>query len=149
MRTSSTLVCFSLFAILSGPSFAQAPAASEPSAEKIPPFIFEGLHQLADQHPDEAEKAWARGTVTPQQAKYANQLRSIMLSAGAYQYSNVVRVQDIAPRLRVIYLVLNFERLPNIARFLLYKSSDGWVLIDHEFNIDERILKPAAQPEHQ
>lgn len=145
MRISSTLLCFSLFAILSVPSFAQAPDPSEPAAEKIPPFIFEGLHQLAGQHPEEAEKAWARGTVLPEQATYANQLRSMMLSGGAYQHSDVVSVQDITPRLRVIYLVMNFERLPNIARFLVYKSTDGWVLIDHEFNIDERIFEPAAQ----
>jgi hypothetical protein len=149
MRISSTILCFGLFAVLPLPSSAQTQVASEPAAEKVPPLIYEGLHQLANQHPEEAERAWARGTVTPEQATYANQLRTMMLSAGAYQYSDVVSVQDIAPRLRVIYLVLNFEKLPNIARFLLYKSSDGWVLIDHKFNIDERIFEPVAQPEHQ
>lgn len=146
MRISSVLACFTLFAVLSVPSFAQTPEPGQ-SVERVPPFIYEGLHQLAGQHPEEAEKAWGRGIVTPDQAVYATQLRSFMLNAGAYQNSDVISVQNLTPRLRVIYMVLNFERLPNIARFLVYRSTDGWVLIDHKFGVDEQILESVPQQE--
>lgn len=147
MRISSILTCVTVCVVLCTRSFAQPPEPGQ-TGERVPPFIYEGLHQLAGQHPEEAEKAWGRGVVTPEQAVYASQLRSFMLNAGAYQNSDVISVQNLTPRLRVIYMVLNFERLPNIARFLVYRSTDGWVLIDHKFEVDEQIFESAAQ-QHQ
>jgi len=116
----------------------------------MPSFLLEGLHELANQNPEEAEKAWVRGTISAdEQAIYANQIRSVMASAGPYQNFDVVSVHDFTGRLRVIYLVLNFERMPNIARFLLYRTGNGWVLIDQQFNVDARTLEPAAQSGNQ
>lgn len=149
MRISSLVVSFALLAIPSFPAFAQAPAAVEPAFEKIPPFILEGLHQLALQKPVEAERAWATGTPAATAEPNASALRSVMADCGLYQNFDVVNVQDITPHLRVVYLALNFERRPSIARFLLYRTRDGWILIDHRFNVDERIFEPWAQPAAQ
>ncbi len=146
MRISSFVVSLSLLTVLSIPSFAQAPSAVEPAAAKIPTFILEGLHQLALQNPDGAERAWLTGTAAEPDARA---LRSLMADIGAYQNFDVVKAQDLTPHLRVIYLALNFERQPNIVRFLLYRTTNGWILIDHRFNIDERIFEPLAQPAGQ
>jgi len=146
MRISPTLVSFSLFALLSLPSFAQTPPSGEPAAEKIPLFIIDGLHKLSDQSPEEAVKAWTRGADTDVQTWQADELRKFMMFSGAYQNFDVVSIQDITPRLRVIYLALNFEKRPNIVRLLLYKSSDGWVLIDHQFDIQAGIFEPLTLP---
>lgn len=148
MRISSFVARFSLATILSIPSFAQAPATGEPAIAKVPHFILEGLHQLAMQKPEDAEKAWATGTPAANEPN-AYALRAVLTDCGAYQDFDVLNVQDLTPHLRVIYLALNFERLPNIARFLLYRTRDGWILIDHKFNIDERIFEPLAQPAAQ
>ena len=149
MRISSFVASFSLLTILSIPSIAQAPVSGEPASARIPAFIFEGLHQLAMGKPEEAERAWATGTPAALEEPNARALRSVMADSGAYQNFDVVNVQDLTPHLRVIYLALNFERLPNIARFLLYRTTNGWILIDHRFNIDERIFEPLAQPAGQ
>jgi hypothetical protein len=145
MRISSFVVSLSLVTILSIPTLAQAPASGEPAAAKIPHFILEGLHQLALQKPEEAERAWAIGTPAAESPD-ARALRSVVADSGAYQNFDVVSVQDLTTHLRVVYIALDFERLPNIARFLLYSTANGWILIDHRFNIDERVFEPLAQP---
>ncbi|MFZ0338032.1 MAG: hypothetical protein WAL45_08375 [Terracidiphilus sp.] len=143
MRISSFVVSLSLLTVLSIPSFAQAPSEVDPAGARIPAFILEGLHQLALQNPDGAERAWSTGTSAEPDARA---LRSLMADVGAYQNFDVVKAQDLTPHLRVIYLALNFERQPDIVRFLLYRTTNGWILIDHRFNIDERIFEPLAQP---
>jgi hypothetical protein len=148
MRVSSFVASFSLLTILSIPSFAQTPAPVEPVSAKIPAFILEGLHQLAMQKPEEAEGAWATGTPAAREPN-VNDLRIVIDNCGAYQNFDVVNVQDLTPHLRVIYLALNFERRPNIAKFLLYRTTNGWILIDHRFNIDERIFETSIQPADQ
>jgi hypothetical protein len=148
MRISSFVVSLSLLTILSIPAFAQAPSAVEPASAKIPTFILEGLHQLAMGKPEEAEQAWAIGTPAAREPN-ANALHLVLDNSGAYQNFDVVNVQDLTPHLRVIYLALNFERRPNIARFLLYRTTNGWILIDHRFNIDDRIFETSVQPAGQ
>jgi hypothetical protein len=145
MRISTFVANCSLFTILSIPLFAQAPAPGEPAIAKVPHFILEGLHQLAMDKPEEAESAWAIGTPAEKNPN-VSALRVVIENSGAYQNFDVVNVQDLTPHLRVIYLALNFERRPNIVRFLLYQTTNGWILIDHKFNIDERIFEPVAQP---
>jgi hypothetical protein len=146
MRIATTLVCLSLFALLPLSSRAQSPASSRPVAASLPPFLLEGLHQLANQKPEEAEKAWARGTPAAEGQPDARKLHSLLADCGAYQNFDVISVQDLTPRLRVIYLALNFEREPDIARFLLYKTTDGWVLLGHKFDVDEASFESIAQP---
>lgn len=149
MRISSFVASFSLLTVLALPSFAQAPASVEPASAKIPVFILEGLHQLAMQKPEEAERAWATGTPAAVAEPDARALRSLLADIGLYLNFDVVSAQDITPHLRVIYLALNFERQPNIVRFLLYRTTNGWVLIDHRFNIDPRLFEPFVQPAGQ
>jgi len=146
MRISSFVVSLSLLTVLTLPALAQAQAPVEPGAAGFPAFILEGLHQLALQNPDGAERAWATGTSAEPDARA---LRSLLADSGAYQNFDVVKVQDLAPHLRVIYLALNFERQPSIVKFLLYRTANGWILIDHRFNIDERIFESIAQPAGQ
>jgi hypothetical protein len=98
--------------------------------------------------PEEAEQAWAIGTPAAREPN-ANALHLVLDNSGAYQNFDVVNVQDLTPHLRVIYLALNFERRPNIARFLLYRTTNGWILIDHRFNIDDRIFETSVQPAGQ
>ncbi len=148
MRISSFFVCLSLVALLSTPSRAQAAPPSESPIGKVPPVIFEGLHQLAEQRPEEAEKAWFRGS-RPEGLPVSTELRSILGGCGRYENFDVVSVQDITPRLRVLYLALNFETRPKIAKFVMYRTLDGWILLSRQIDIDEGFFELVAQPEHQ
>ena len=128
------------------PFYAQASALNQPAAGRIPPVILEGLHQLANQKPEDAEKAWFRGSPTEGQPP-SDELRSLHDSCGDYRSFDVVSVQDITPRLRVIYLALNFERQPIIVKFVTYLTTDGWILEYRRIGVDEALFESSAQPE--
>ncbi len=140
MRDSTIFLCLCFFALAPFPTNAQAPSSREPEAGKIPPIIFEGLHQLGDQKPEDAEKAWFRGS--PSEGRpVSNELRSILETCGKYQNFDTVSVQDLTPRLRVIYLALNFEKQPKIVKFVVYKTLDGWILLSRKIDIDEQLFE--------
>jgi hypothetical protein len=143
MRHPAIFLGLCLIAMASSPLVAQVSAANEPDRAKIPPVILEGLHQLANQKLHEAEKAWFRGS-PPEGQPVSDELRSLLENYGVYQNFDVVSVQDITPRMRVIYLVLNFERPPDIVKFVTYKTTDGWILLYRKIDIDEKLFEPVA-----
>jgi hypothetical protein len=140
MKNSAIFLCLCLLALVPSSSRAQAPSPREFDATKIPPIVFEGLHQLGDQKPEEAEKAWFRGSPSEGQP-VSNELRFILASCGKYQNFDPINVQDLTPRLRVVYLALNFEKQPKIVKFVLYKTLDGWILLNRKIDIDERTFE--------
>ncbi len=123
---------------------AQTPSSREADVSKIPAIIFEGLHQLGDQKPEDAEKAWFRGSPFEGQP-VSSELRSILESCGKYQNFDLVQEQDLTPRLRVIYLALNFEEQPKIVKFVVYKTLDGWILLSRKIDIDEALFESIPQ----
>jgi hypothetical protein len=147
MRNSAIFLCLCLFALAPWSSNAQAPASHEAEAGRIPPIIFEGLHLLGDQKPEEAEKAWFRGSPSEGQP-VSNELRFLLETCGKFQNFDTVSVQDLTPRLRVIYLALNFERQPKIVKFVVYKTLDGWILLSRKIDIDEQLFESTTPPAH-
>ena len=145
MRISAIFLCLCLLPFPPLSSRAQAPASHEQDFGKIPPIIFEGLHQLGDQKPEDAEKAWFRGSPFEGQS-ISGELRSILETCGKFQNFDLVNVQDLTPRLRVIYLALNFEKQPKIVKFVVYKTLDGWILLSRKIDIDEQFFETVAQP---
>ena len=75
-----------------------------------------------------------------------SQLRYILETCGKFQGFAPVSVQDLTPRLRVIYLALNFEKQPKIVRFVVYKTLDGWILLSRKIDINEELFETAAPP---
>jgi hypothetical protein len=147
MRNTAIVLSLCLFALSPSSSIAQAPSSHEPETAQIPPIIFEGLHQLGDQKPEEAEKAWFRGSPFEGQP-VSSELRSILETCGKYQNFDAVSVQDLTPRLRVIYLALNFEKQRKIVKFVVYKTPDGWILLQRKIGVNEEIFETVAQSAH-
>jgi hypothetical protein len=145
MRNSAIFLCLCLFAFAPWSSNAQAPSSHELEAGRIPPIIFEGLHLLGDQKPEEAEKAWFRGSPSEGQL-VSNELRFLLETCGKFQNFDTVTVQDLTPRLRIIYLALNFEKQPKIVKFVVYKTLDGWILLSRKIDIDEQLFESTALP---
>lgn len=138
MKKSAMFLGLCLLVLWPSFCFAQMGASNESFAGRIPPAIFEGLHQLANQNPEEAEKSWFRGSQWEGQSDPA--LRSILEHLGKYENFDAISVQDLTPRLRVLYLALNFEKGPNIVKFVVYKTArtpDGWILQSYRLGLDE------------
>jgi hypothetical protein len=147
MRKLSVFLSFCLFVLGPSLSFPQSSLTNESFAGKIPPIIFEGLHQLANQKPEEAEKAWFHGSPSEGQQRPGIRLRSFLENFGKYENFDPVSAQDITPRLRVLYLALNFENQPIIVKFVVYKTPDAWILLNLKYQIDEEIFETFA-PAH-
>jgi hypothetical protein len=145
MKVSAIFVCLCLFAFAPLSSRGQGPSQRESVEGKIPPIIFDGLHQLGDQKPDEAEKAWFRDAL-PEGQPVPQDLPNFLAQGnyGVYQSFNLVSAQDITPRLRILYLALNFEGQPIIVKFTLYQTTNGWILLNHKIGIDERLFESVA-----
>lgn len=149
MRNSALVLCLCLFALWPQSSFAQAGAPHETAHDsafgKIPPILFEGLHQLADQKPEEAEKTWFRGSPFAEQ-HISGELRALLTNNGKFENFDVVNVQDITPRLRILHLALNFETQPIIVKFVIYRTTDGWILLSRKIGISEEFFESIAPP---
>ena len=67
-------------------------------------------------------------------------------SLGKFETYDVAGAHDLTQRIRVWYLVLNYDKGPLYARFVLYRSNDTWLVTDLDFNIhDESILPPSLE----
>lgn len=143
MKVPMVFFSLCLLAFTPFPTCAQAPASRHQNFGEIPPIILEGLHQLADQKPEDAEKAWFRGSTFEGQP-FSGNLRLLFQSNGKYQNFDPVSIQDLTPRLRVIYLALNFEKQPAIVKFVVYRTLDGWVPLSRKLGIDEEACETVA-----
>jgi hypothetical protein len=130
-------------------SLAQMPASTNHSPVYVPPVILSGLHELANGKPDEAEKAWLKGSQWEgQQVPEAKDLRAFMQEDGTLQSFDLISGRELSPRINVLYLALNFDKRPRIAKFVLYRTGDGWILLRQELNLDVNLLEslaPASQ----
>ena len=145
MKVSAIFVCLCLSIFTPWSLRGQGSSPREAVEAKVPPIIFDGLHQLGDQKPEEAEKAWFRDALPDGQAA-PQDLPNYLAQGnyGAYQNFNLVSAQDITPRLRILYLALNFERQPIIVKFTLYQTTNGWILLNHKIGVDERLFESIA-----
>jgi len=146
MRTIALFVSICLVGVAQLASVAQTTAPSPDQAvAQIPQIIIAGLNQLRDKGPDEACNVWFKGSSWESErgyASWANSLRSFQEQFGAYQGFDVIRVEDLSPKIRVIYLALNYEKEPQFVKFVAYKTGDGWILLSLLFNLHEESLEP-------
>jgi hypothetical protein len=113
----------------------------------LPPIILSGLDAYKEKGPEEAVKAWIKGSGidgSREALSQANNLRQIQDFYGSYQTFEVISSKDIAPKSRVFYLALDFEKGPLYARFKVYKTDGGWILTSFTFNTDEEKVLPAS-----
>ena len=68
---------------------------------------------------------------------------------GKFETYDVVGAHDLTPRIRVWYLVLNYDKGPLYARFVLYRSNDTWLVTDTltlpTIHDKESILPPSLE----
>ena len=57
----------------------------------------------------------------------------------------MVKTQSISPKVQAVYLVLDYEKGPVFAKFLNYRSEEGWILAYFNFNTKEEGILPQCQ----
>jgi hypothetical protein len=129
-------------------SGAQASSSKEKGAsEGLPPIVVLGLEAYKSSGPEEAVRAWIKGGSldgSKEALSQADVLRQIQEFYGAYRAFEVVSTKDLSPKTRVVYLVLDFERGPLFAKFVVYRSGQGWILAYFNFNTKEELVFPSC-----
>ena len=139
-------------ALFLAPLVSRAQASSSKgkgASESLPPIIVSGLEAYKNKGPEEAVRTWTKGSAidgSKDALSQANVLRQVQDYYGAYQAFEVVSTKDLSPKTRVIYLVLDFEKGPLFAKFVVYRSDQSWILAYFNFNTKEELVFPSSGP---
>jgi len=118
------------------------------SAQNLPPFIVSGLDAYKQKGPEEAFRAWMKNSAiegSKDALSQANILRQVQDFYGSYQDFEVISTRDISPRVKAIYLELDYEKGPVFAKFVAYRTEKEWILAYFNFNTKEELILPASQ----
>jgi len=101
--------------------------------ENVPPVVIDGLDALRQFGPDEAAKAWSKGSRWEGNSDHslANKLRSMQESLGAYRSFEILSARPLSANTRVIYLTLNYEKEPRFAKLLVYHTAHSWIMLSY------------------
>ncbi|MGH9684788.1 MAG: hypothetical protein ACRD4S_14395 [Candidatus Acidiferrales bacterium] len=122
--------------------------AQKPSGDEIPQYILSGAEAYKADGPEAAIKAWLKDSPldgSKEALAQANVLRQIQDFYGAYKDFDVIRSQNISPKIQTIYLTLNYEKGPLFGKFVSYRTDHGWVLTNFAFNTKPENILPGCQ----
>ncbi|MGA2166962.1 MAG: hypothetical protein ABSG62_02040 [Terracidiphilus sp.] len=148
MRKSAFFLSSCILAIGQFTLSAQTVDSSQKQAvQSLPPIIISGLEAYKDKGPDDAVRAWIKGSAidgSKDALTQANNLRQIQDYYGAYRAYEVISTRDITPKTRVVYLVLDFDKGPLFAKFVVYRPDRDWILANFTFNTKEEAILPTV-----
>ena len=130
MRTRLFLICIVLLACSRGL------VADEPDPWLA---IRTGLEKYKSEGAAAAIQSWIKGTYlegTKEAAAQANNLRSVEEYYGKYVTFHRVKRFVITPTSQICFLVMDYERGPLFAMFLVYKQKDSWLPVMFKFHTD-------------
>ncbi|MDE1176868.1 MAG: hypothetical protein PW789_09700 [Edaphobacter sp.] len=129
---------------------AQTPEHHQPPPDAVPSFLVTGINAYRSVGPEAAIKAWtefsalAESKDAADQAAYLHQVQGFYGPLEGYDF---VASRILTPRTRVIYLAFNYERGPLFAKFVIYRSSQRWLLASMDFNLKEEMILPPSTSE--
>jgi hypothetical protein len=142
MRKSASL----LFSVLGCTLFFAGSAFSQSVVRQdVPPILISGMETYKPGTPDQAIKAWTKNSpLEGSQAATdaANSLRQAQGLFGAFQWFDIIFNREISPRVRIVYLTMNYESGPLFARFVFYRTDRGWIITALDFNLDDTKILP-------
>lgn len=147
MRRRIFLSCLCALLLLQLPAVAQT-LVKGVTADDLPPVILSGLQAYKDKGPDEAVRIWIKDSPidgSKAALSQANNLRQVQDFYGAYQFFEIVSAYEIGRRTRILYLILDFEKGPLFAKFVVYQSNHRWILTSFDFNTKEEMILPPLQ----
>ncbi len=126
-------------------SFAQTSSPKVQASDSVPPVVVSGFDAYKEKGPEEAVRAWIKGSGidgSKEALSQANNLRQVEDYYGKYLGFEVVKTQDISPKSKAIYIVMDYEKGPVFAKFVTYRTEQGWVLAYFNFNTKEELIFP-------
>ena len=142
MLKNALILCCSLVLAQSALN-GQYVSSPQKSTDRLPPVIVSGLQAYKEKGADEAIKAWIKDSPidgSKEALGQANNLRMIENFYGSYQTYELVSSRSISPRIQVLFLVLDFEKGPLFAKFVVYRSQGGWIVTSFDFNTKSELI---------
>jgi hypothetical protein len=139
-------LCLFLTALAVMPLATRAQADLHDLDGAVPRNIRWGLDLLRRDLFDEAEKQILSESRQGANGTMASVFRAARETEGLYQNFDVVSTQTITPRLRVLYLALEYEKSPRFLKFSIYRTSDGWVVLNWRVIDDWGIFETNPPP---
>ena len=145
MRKFVFFFCASVLSLAQLASAAQISDSNKKGSTDLPAIVVAGLEAYKNKGPEDAVRAWIKGSPidgNKEALTQANSLRQIQDFYGAYQTFEVISTRDLAPKTRILYLVLDYEKGPLFAKFVVYRSDQGWILTSFNFDTKEGAILP-------
>jgi len=120
----------------------------QPDPDEIPKILLSGFDAYKAEGPEAAIRAWLKGSSiegSKDALSQANVLRQVQDYYGSYKTFELIQSRNLTPTTRVIYLALNYEKGPLFAKFMVYKTAEGWILVNFSFNTKEELIIPKSQ----
>lgn len=146
MRKIDVLLCAAL--LLSGTgAYSQVAGSEHVQKTEVQRVIINGLDAYKEKGPEEAVRAWIKDSPidgSKEALTQANMLRQIQDYYGAYKSFDLISSTSITDRVRITYLVLNYEKGPLFAKFVTFRSDGNtWLLTSFNFNTRSEVILPA------
>ena len=122
-------------------------AAQEDTAPSLPTIVSAGLDAYRSAGADQAMRAWLRNSPIEGSSAAATQVHELYAAQrlyGNYRGFEPIGIKSFSPGTRAVYLVLDYDSGPLFARFLVYRSGAGWIVISLLFNPDPAQVLPAG-----
>lgn len=127
---------------------AALPAPAQNPSPGVPPVITAGLDAYRNVGIDQAFRAWLRNSPLHWDPSIAAPLHAAQEEFGVFQSWDVIAVRGLAPRTRIVYLILDYQDGPVFAKFTTYETEQqGWIVTSLKFSQEEdAVLPPLTMP---
>ncbi len=70
-------------------------------------------------------------------------MRQVQDYYGTFKAFELIGSRTLSPCNRLFYFALNYGKGPLFAKFLVYRSQEGWVVVNFNFNTKEDVIVPS------
>ena len=118
------------------------------ACQEVPSPAAEGFDLLTRGHPDSTVALWTLTWVSTQDAAKKEQLlssfRQLPEVAGTVVGYDLIRVVDVTPHLRRVYVLLRCVRQPVYFLVVLYRARDRWTVSTVNWHTDADQVLPST-----
>jgi hypothetical protein len=131
------------------------PAKAQSNSGPVPPIIVASMNAYRDEGSEAAVKIllknslWMKENALDEsgfETELVNQLNGFSTRYGRFRRFDVAGVRQLSSSTVIYYLILDYDKAPVFARFILYRTIDaGWIL--NEYKLDstmDNIIPPAS-----
>jgi hypothetical protein len=134
-KITQPVVLLLIMLLSSAGQSARAEGAGDTDA-RFPPPIAAGLQAFKASGPEAAVTTWVRGGPldgSKDALSQAAHFQKAQVWFGAFTSYDLVKITDVTPSVRVVFVVMNFKSGPLFAKFVAFKADSGWVLTQMDF----------------